>query len=112
MGPELVLTKDSSYMTDLEYVDEIEGLTKLILGPYSEREHNMRLKSLGDLPRLNHVFDLMGIEYAEREDPAMTKKRERALRLAGFRVPRGWGRGRGKGRATGRGGVRLSVPSS
>jgi len=52
--------------TDKEFVSFVEQAASLILGEVTEREVTSRQAILGNMPRLNRVFEEMGVHYGER----------------------------------------------
>lgn len=57
-----------------DFVIVVEDTAKLILGEITDREYLARRTSVGSMPRLNRVFEEMGIHYYEREVPAKVRE--------------------------------------
>lgn len=48
-------------------VARVEYTVDILVGSYTEREHNSQLVILGNLPRLNCIFEYSSIPYGERD---------------------------------------------
>jgi hypothetical protein len=48
-----------------DFVSYVEAEAEAIVGDYIRKEHEARIEMLGNLPRLNRVFDAMGVVYME-----------------------------------------------
>lgn len=53
----------------------------VLLGPYTEREHNSLLAAIGNFVRMNQVFEFSKVSYSEREDFF------RRISLIGLEIP-------------------------
>ena len=56
-------------MTEDSFVSEVEEATVGLVGKISEREYMSRMAVAGTMPRLDRVFEEVGIVYREREVP-------------------------------------------
>ena len=71
-------------MTEDGFVSEVEEAAIGLVGKIFEREYTSRMAVAGTMPRLNQVFEEVGIIYREREVPAevlasIEKKKKRPM---------------------------------
>ena len=71
-------------VTEDSFVADIEEATVGLVGKISEREYMSRRAMAGTMPRLNRVFEELGIIYRERKVPAevlasIDKKKKKAF---------------------------------
>jgi len=71
-------------VTEDSFVSEVEEAAVGLVGKISEREYTSRMAVAGTMPRLNRVFEEVGIVYREREVPAevldsIEKKKKKAF---------------------------------
>ena len=71
-------------MTEDGFVSEVEEAAIGLVGKISEHEYTSRMAMAGTMPRLNRVFEEVGIVYREREVPAevlasIEKKKKKAF---------------------------------
>ena len=71
-------------MTEDSFVSEVEEAAVGLVGKIFEREYTSRRAMAGTMPRLNRVFEELGIVYREREVPAevlasIDKKKKKAF---------------------------------
>ena len=57
-------------VTEDSFISEVEEAAIGLVGKISEREYMSRRAVFGIMPRLNRVFEELGIVYREREVPA------------------------------------------
>ena len=62
--------QSEAFTMDFSFVNLIEHKAEGIIGFYNDREHKGRCQSLAGKRRLNHVFDAMGLCYADRSGPS------------------------------------------
>lgn len=68
----LSMERPDAYSTDFSFVNLIEHKAELIIGFYGKKEHKGKCQYLARKRRLNHMFDAMGLCYADCDGPSMS----------------------------------------